>query len=124
MNKVALGKALEIVRKDIKLTAKERRRNYLVSEPNYYTTNFFTETLLTIRMSKTKILMNKPFCLRLSILELSKILMHQFLYDYLKRKYGEKLKFCYMDTDIFIVYIKTNDIYQDIAKDVESRFHT
>ena len=111
MNKAAFGKALEIVRKDIKLTTKERRRNYLVSEPNYYTTNLFTETLLAIGMWKTKILMNKPFCLRLSILELSKILMHEFLYDCLKRKYGEKVKFCYMDTDIFIVYIKTNDIY-------------
>ena len=50
MNKAAFGKALEIVRKDIKLTIKERRRNYLVSEPNYYTTNLFTETLLAIGM--------------------------------------------------------------------------
>ena len=60
--------------------------------------------------------MNKPVCLGLSILELSKILMHELWYDYVKTKYGEKAKLCYMDTDSFIVYIKTDDIYKDIAK--------
>ena len=62
--------------------------------------------------------MNKPVYLGLSILELSKILMYEFWYDYVKPKYGEKTKLG------FIVYIKTNDIYKDIAEDVESRFHT
>ena len=75
-------------------------------------------------MEKTEILMNKPVHLGLSILELSKILMYEFLYDYVKPKYGEKAKLCYMDTDSFIVYIKTDDIYKDIAKDVETRFDT
>ena len=51
--------------------------------------------------------MNKPVHLGLSILELSKILMYEFWYDYVKPKYGEKAKLCYMDTDSFIVYIKT-----------------
>ena len=63
--------------------------------------------------------MNKPVYLGLSILELSKILMYEFWYDYIKPKYGEKAKLCYMD---FIVYIKTDNIYKDIAEDVESRF--
>ena len=54
--------------------------------------------------------MNKPFYLGLSILELSKILMYEFQYDYIKPKYDEKAKLCYMDTDSFIIYIKTNDI--------------
>ena len=70
-------------------------------------------------------LMNKPICLRLSILELSKILMHEFWYDNVKKqKYGEKVKPSYMDTNSSIVYIKTEDIYKDIAEDVESRFDT
>ena len=68
--------------------------------------------------------MNKPVHLGLSILELSKILMYEFWYDYVKPKYGEKVKLCYMDTDSFIVYIKTDDIYKDIAEDVETRFDT
>ena len=60
-------------------------------------------------MKKTKIIMNKPVHLGLLILELSKILMHEFWYDYVNPKYGEKVKLCYMDTESFIVYIKTND---------------
>ena len=65
--------------------------------------------------------MNKHVYLGLSILELSKILMYEFWYDYVKPKYGEKAKLCYMDTDSSIVYIKTN-IYKDTAEDVETRF--
>ena len=68
--------------------------------------------------------MNKSVYLGLSILELSKILMYEFWYDYVKPKYGEKAKLCYMDTDSFIVYIKTDDIYKDIAEDVETRLDT
>ena len=126
MNNAVFGKTMENIRKhrDIKLVTTERRRNYLVSEPNYHTTKFFTENLLAIEMKKTEILMNKPVHLGLSILELSKILMYEFWYDYVKPKYGEKAKLCYMDTDSFIVYIKTDDIYKDIAEDVETRFDT
>ena len=62
--------------------------------------------------------------LGLSILALSEQLMYQFRYDYIKPKYGKKTKFCYMDTDSFIVYIKTDDIYKHIAEDVETRFDT
>ena len=61
-------------------------------------------------MKKTKILMNKPACLRLSVLELIKILVYEFWYDYVKPKYGEKAKLCYMDTDSYILYIKTDDL--------------
>ena len=68
--------------------------------------------------------MNKPVNLGLSVLGFSKILMYEFWYDYVKPKYNEKVKLCYMDTDRFIVYIKTEDIYKDIAEDVETRFDT
>ena len=73
---------------------------------------------------KTQIFMNKPVYLGLSILELSRILIFGFWYDYVKPKYGEKTKLCYMDTDSFIVYIKTDGIYKDIAEHVETRFDT
>ena len=75
-------------------------------------------------MRKTQILMNKPVYLGLSISDLSKTVMYEFWYDYLKRKYNENAKLCYMDTDSFIVYVKTDNIYKDIAKDVETRFET
>ena len=68
--------------------------------------------------------MNKPVYLGLSILEISKIVMYEFWYYYVKLKYAEKAKLCYIDTDSFIVYIKTKDIQVDIAKDIETRSDT
>ena len=67
-------------------------------------------------MKKTQILINKPLYLGFSILELSKTLMYEFWYDYIKSKYGEKIKLCYMDADSSIVYIKTDDIYKTFQK--------
>ena len=66
--------------------------------------------------------MNKPVYLGLPILELSKILIYDFWYDYVKRKYSEKVELCYMDIRSFIVYIKSDNIYNDNAEDVETRF--
>ena len=68
--------------------------------------------------------MSKPIYLGLSILEISKTLMYEFWYDYMKPKYGNKVKLCYTDTNSFIINIKTNDFYEDIASGVENRFHT
>ena len=102
MNNAVFEKTMENLRKhrNIKLATTERRRNYLVSEPNYHTTKFFTENLLAIEMRKTKILLIKPVYLGLSILDLSKTTMYEFWYDYVKPKYGENAKLCYMDTNI------------------------
>ena len=103
---------MENVRKtrDIKLITRERRRNHLALEPNYHATKFFTKNLLAIEIKKTQILMNKPIYLWLSILHPSKTPMYEFWYDYIKPKYGEQAKLCYMDTDSFIVYVKAEDI--------------
>ena len=68
--------------------------------------------------------MNKPVYLRLSILELSKTLMYEFCCYYIRPKHDENAKLCYMDTDIFVIHLKTDDIYKDIAEDVETRFDT
>ena len=68
--------------------------------------------------------MNKPIYLGLSILEISKTLMYEFWYDYMKPKYNDNVKLCYTDTDSFIINIKTNDFYEDIASDVENSFDT
>ena len=132
MNNAVFGKTIGNVRKhrDIKLVTTERRRNYLVSKPNLHITKFFRENLLRIEIKKkekTEIHTNKPVYLGLSIPRLSEILMYEFWYDYVKQKYqkyGEKEKLCYVDIDSFIVYIKTFDIYKDIAEDIETRFDT
>ena len=98
MNNAVFGKnynaVLENVRKNrnIKLVTIERRRNCFVPEPNYHTTKFFTENLLAIEIKKAEILTNKLVCLEFSILELNKILMYDFWYDYEKPKYDEKVK--------------------------------
>ena len=93
-------------------------------EAKYYTTKWFSENLLAIEMKKAKVKMNKPVYLGLSILEISKTLMYEFWYDYMKPKYGDNVKLCYMDADSFIMRIKTEDFFKDIANDVEKRFDT
>ena len=117
---------MENIRKqrNIKLVTTDKKRNELVSEPNYHTINYISEDLSIIEMNKTKVKMNKPIYLGLSILDISKILMYEFWYDYMKPKYNDNVKLCYMDTNSFVMNIKTNDFYKDIANDVEKRFDT
>ena len=126
MNNSVFGKTMESVRKhkDIKLVITGNRRNYLVSEPNYHTIKCFPECLLATEMKKIKVKMNKPLYLGLSILEISKTLLYEFWCGYIKPKYQNNGKLCYMDTDSFIIYIKTEDVYEDIADDVVKRSDT
>ena len=126
MNNSVFGKTMENIRKhrDIKLVTTDKKRSKLVSEPNYHTINLISEDLSIIEMKKTKVKMNKPIYLGLSILEISKTLMYEFWYDYMKPKYNDNVKLCYMDTDSLIMNIEANDFYEDIASDVENRFDT
>ena len=127
MNNSVFRKTMENIRKhrDIKLVTTDKRRSKLVSEPNFHTINLISEfNLSIIEMKKTKVKKNKPIYLGLSILEISKTLMYELWYDYMKPKYNDNAKLCYMDTDSFIMNIKTNDFYEDIANDAENRFDT
>ena len=101
-----------------------KKGSKLVSEPSYHTINLISENLSIIEMKKTKVEMSKPVYLGLSILEISKILMYEFWYGYVKPKYNDNVRLCYMDTDSFIMNIKTNDFYKDIFDDVDNRFDT
>ena len=120
MNNAVFGKTMENVRKhrDIKLVKTDHKRNKLVSEPNYHTMKLISENLSIIEMKKMTVKMNKPIYLGLSII------MYEFWYDYMKKKYGDMVKLCYMDIDSLIMNIKTKDFYKDIAQDVEERFDT
>ena len=126
MNNAVFGKTMENVRKhcDIKLVKTDCKRNKLVSEPNYQTMKLTEENLSIIEMKKVKVKMNKLIYLELSILEISKTIMYECWYDYVKSKYGNKVKLCYKDTDSLVMNIKTNDFYKDIAEDVQERFDT
>ena len=126
MNNAVFRKTVENSKKhrDIKLVTTDKKRNKLVSEPNYHTRNYISKDLSIIEMNKTRVKMDKPIYLGLSILDISKILMYEFWYDYMKPKYGNDVKLCYMDTVSFVMNIKTEDFYKDIANDVEKRFDT
>ena len=126
MNNSVFGKTIENVRKhrDIELVTTDKIRNQFVSEPNHHATKWFSECLLATGMKKIKVTMNKPVYLGMSILEISKTLMYEFWYGYIKQKYHDNAKLCYMDTDSFVINNKTEDFYEDIADDVKKRFDT
>ena len=123
MNNEVFGKTMENVRnhRGIKFVTTNKRRSYLVLEPNYHTTKWFSKNLLAIEMKKKKVKINKPVYLGLLILDISKTVMCEFWYDYIKQKYQYNGKFCYMDTGSFIIHIKTEDVYEDIVNHVKKR---
>ena len=126
MNNSIFGKTMGNVRnhRDIKLVTSDKRRKRLVSEPNYHSHKKFSDHLMAIEMKKTRVKMTKPLYLGMSILDISKILMYEFWYNYIIPKYGDKAKLCYTDTDSFIINIKTEDFFEDISNDVERWFDT
>ena len=126
MNNFVFGKTIENVRKygDIKLVTLDKKRNKLVSEPNYHTTKHFSENLLTIEMKKANVKMNKPVYLGMCILDISKMLMYEFWYEYIKPNYKEKAKRCCMDTGSFVINIFTEDFFEGINDDIERWFDT
>ena len=127
MNNSVFRKTMENIRKrtNIKLVTTEEKYLRTVMRPNFKSGVLFGENLMDCEMGKIKVVMNKPVYIGQAILDLSKIVMYEFHYDYMVPKYGlEKLKLCYMDTDSLVYDIKTEDFYEDIADDVPARFDT
>ena len=109
-------------------------------KPNFESGVLFGKKLMGCKMGRIKVVMNKPVYLGQAILDLSKIVMYEFHYDYMKPKYGDdlrlrgtlsigvqgppRLKLCYIDTNLLVYHVKTKDFYADIANDVEERFDT
>ena len=120
------GKTVQNDRKhrDIKLVTAEYKRNKLASEPNYHSSKCISKHVLAMEMKKIEVKINKPIYLGQAVLDLSKTLMFEFWYDYLKPMYGDKIRLCYTDTDSFIMHIKTGDFYKDISADVDKWFDT
>ena len=114
-------KTMENVRKHrcIKFVTTDKRRNQLASEPNYHTPKHFSENLTAIEMRKTKVKINQSIYLNMSILDISKTLMYKFWHYYIKPKYKGNTKLCYMGTGSVVIYIETEDYYEDVANDAE-----
>ena len=127
MNNSVFRKSMENITKhrNIKLVTTEEKYLCTVMKPNIKSGVLFGENLMDCEMGKIKVVMNNPVYLCQAILDLSKIVMYEFHYDYMVPKYGlERLKLCYIDTDSLVYDIKTEDFYEDIADDVPARFDT
>ena len=126
MNNAVYGKTMENVsrHRDIKLVTTDKRRNQLASEHNYHTTKYFSENLMAVEMKKTKVQMHQPIYLGMSILDISKKRMYEFWYDNVRPKYQDRGKLCHMNIDSFVIDIKTEDFYNDVANAVKRLFNT
>lgn len=126
MNNSVFGKTMENIRNrvDIRLVNNETKAKKLAAKPNYKHCNIFDENLVAIHMKKTKLVFNKPVYLGMCILDLSKTLMYDFHYNYMRAKYGSNTKLLFTDTDSLAYEVRANDFYKDISGDAESKFDT
>ena len=126
MNNSVFGKTMENIRNrvNVKLVDSGEQFKKLAAKPNYNSRKIFNENLVSVHMKKTSLTMNKPVYLGMSILDLSKTVMYDFYYNYIKPKYGNRVKLLFTDTDSFLFEIQTEDFYKDIAEDVKDRFDT
>ena len=126
MNNSVFGKTMENIRNrvNVKLVNTQERLKKLAAKPNFKSHKIFSENLVSVHMKKTSLLMNKPVYLGMCILDLSKTVMFDFHYNYIKKKYGDKAKLLFTDTDSLMYEIETEDFYKDIIEDVKDRFDT
>ena len=126
MNNSVFGKTMENIRNrvDVKLVNTEEKFKKLVAKPNFKSRKIFNENLISVHMKKTSLTMNKPVYLGMCILELSKTIMYDFYYNYIKPKYGDNAKLLFTDTDSFLYEIITEYFSKDISGDVRDRFDT
>lgn len=127
MNNSVFGKTMENVKKrvNVKLVTtwdRDGRRNganILISKPNFHSLSIFTENFVAIQLKKSKICYNKPIYVGFTVLDLSKIVMYDFHYNFIKQNYGNSAELLYTDTDSLIYEIKTSNIYNDMRDNIE-----
>ena len=126
MNNSVFGKTMENIRNrvSVKLVNTEEKLKKLVAKPNFRSRKIFSENLVSVHMKQTSLTMNKPVYLGMCILDLSKTVMFDFHYNYIKPKYANKAKLLFTDTDSLLYEIETEDFYKDISRDVRNRFDT
>ena len=126
MNNSVFGKTIENIRKrqNVKLIDDRKKALKLSSKPNFDRVTIFDENLAAIHMKKTEVYFNKPIFVGQAILDISKTLMFDFHYNYIRKKYGDKAELLMTDTDSLMYLIQTDDVYSDIKKDVKKKFDT
>ena len=126
MNNSVFGKTIENIRKrqNVKIVDNRKLANKLSSKPNFDRATIFDENLVAVHMKKTEVYFNKPIYVGQAILDLSKTLMFDFHYNYIRKKYGDKAELLFTDTDSLMYLIQTDDVYQDINKDIRRKFDT
>ncbi len=126
MNNAVFGKTMENVRNrvNVKLVTNEKSLNKLARRPHFKSINIFSENLVAVHMEQTTVRLTKPIYLGMSILDLSKTLMYNFHYNYIKPKYDDKASLLFTDTDSLCYEIRTRDLCQDISGDVDRWFDT
>ncbi|XP_022783261.1 uncharacterized protein LOC111324042 [Stylophora pistillata] len=126
MNNSVYGKTMDNIRKrvDVRLVNSEEKAKKLVNKVNFKHCTIFSENLCAIEMRKTEVCFNKPLYLGMCILDLSKTLMYDFHYNYIKSKYGDRVQLLFTDTDSLCHEIQTKDFYKDIIDDVDCLFDT
>ena len=126
MNNSVFGKTMENIRKrvDVRLVTTEKQALKLVAKPNFDRRVVFTENLAAVHMKKTKLKFDKPVYLGACILDISKLLMYDFHYGFVRKTYGDKARLLFTDTDSLAYEIQTADFYKDIAPHVQEKFDT
>ena len=126
MNNSVFGKTIENIRKrqNVNLVDDRKKALKLSSKPNFDRCTIFDKNLIAVHMKNTEVYFNKPVYVGQSILDLSKTLMFDFHYNYIKEKYGKKAKLLFTDTDSLMYHIYTDDFYKDISDDVLDKFDT
>ena len=126
MNNSVFGKTMENIRNraDIHLVTNKNQARKLISKSNYHHRTIFCDNLAAIHMKKTYLVFDKPVYLGMSILDISKTLMYEFHYMYIKPKYDKKAKLLFTDTDSLMYEIETDDFYKNISPNVRAMFGT
>ena len=126
MNNSVFGKTMENIRNrvNIKLVNREEKLLKFIAKPSFERRTIFSENLIAVHLRKTKLFFNKPIYVGMSILDISKTLMYDFQYGYMKEKFGDRAELLMTDTDSLVYLIKTEDFYKDIDVDVDEKFDT
>ena len=126
MNNSVFGKTIENIRKrhNVILVDNRKLTNKLSSKPNFERVTIFDENLIACHMKKTEVYFSKPIYVGQAILDLSKTLIFDFHYNYIKNKYGDKAELLFTDTHSLMYLIQTQDVYKDFSKDIKKKFDT
>ena len=121
MNNSVFGKMIENQRKrvDVRLVTDEKKLDNLTSKPTYVSSKIFNENLMAVHKVKEILTLNRPAYVGMCIVDLSKTLMYDFHYNYMKKKYGNRARLLFTDMDSLTYEIEAEDVYKDFWNDKE-----